>query len=116
MAKGKVVQIMGTVVDMKFPQDELPAINNGIVIPMNGSKVIVEVQAHVGNNWVRGVALTSTDGLARGAEVIDMGAPITVPVGRATLGRLFNVFGEPIDGLGEVKAEQRWPIHHPPPP
>jgi len=116
MAKGKVVQIMGTVVDMKFPQDELPAINNGIVIPMNGSKVIVEVQAHVGNNWVRGVALTSTDGLARGAEVIDMGAPITVPVGRATLGRLFNIFGEPIDGLGEVKAEQRWPIHHPPPP
>ena len=116
MAKGKVVQIMGTVVDMKFPQDELPAINNSIVIPMNGSKVIVEVQAHVGNNWVRGVALTSTDGLARGAEVIDMGAPITVPVGRATLGRLFNVFGEPIDGLGEVKAEQRWPIHHPPPP
>jgi len=116
MAKGKVVQIMGTVVDMKFPQDELPAINNSIVIPMNGSKVIVEVQAHVGNNWVRGVALTSTDGLARGAEVIDMGAPITVPVGRATLGRLFNIFGEPIDGLGEVKAEQRWPIHHPPPP
>ena len=116
MAKGKVVQIMGTVVDMKFPQDELPAINNSIIIPMNGSKVIVEVQAHVGNNWVRGVALTSTDGLARGAEVIDMGAPITVPVGRATLGRLFNVFGEPIDGLGEVKAEQRWPIHHPPPP
>ena len=116
MAKGKVVQIMGTVVDMKFPQDELPAINNSIVIPMNGSKVIVEVQAHVGNNWVRGVALTSTDGLARGAEVIDMGAPITVPVGRATLGRLFNIFGEPIDGLGEVKAEQRRPIHHPPPP
>ncbi len=115
MAKGKVVQVIGTVVDMEFPQDELPSIYNGIVIPMNGNKVIVEVQAHIGNNWVRGIALTATDGLARGAEAIDMGTPITVPVGRATLGRLFNVFGEPIDGLGEVKAEERWPIHRPPP-
>jgi len=115
MAKGKVVQIIGTVVDMEFPPDELPAINNGIEIPMDGGKVVVEVQHHVGNNWVRGVALTPTDGLARGAEAIDMGTPITVPVGRATLGRLFNVFGEPLDGLGEVKAEQRYPIHRPSP-
>ena len=66
----------------------------------------MEVQAHIGNNWVRGVALTATDGLARGAEAIDMGTPISVPVGRATLGRLFNVFGEAIDGLGEVKADR----------
>ncbi len=115
MAKGKVVQVIGTVVDMEFPPDELPAINNGIEIPQNGSKIIVEAQHHVGNNWVRGVALTPTDGLARGAEAIDMGAPISVPVGRATLGRLFNVFGEPLDGLGEVKAEQHFPIHRPPP-
>jgi len=115
MAKGKVVQVIGTVVDIEFPPDELPAINNGIEIPMDGGKVIVEVQHHVGNNWVRGVALTPTDGLARGAEAIDMGTPITVPVGRATLGRLFNVFGEPLDGLGEVKAEQRYPIHRPSP-
>ena len=115
MAKGKVVQIIGTVVDMEFPPDELPAINNCIEIPMDGGKVVVEVQHHVGNNWVRGVALTPTDGLARGAEAIDMGTPITVPVGRATLGRLFNVFGEPLDGLGEVKAEQRYPIHRPSP-
>ncbi len=115
MAKGKVVQVIGTVVDMAFPPDELPAINNGIEIPMDGGKVVVEVQHHVGNNWVRGVALTPTDGLARGAEAIDMGTPITVPVGKATLGRLFNVFGEPLDGLGEVNAEQRYPIHRPPP-
>ena len=100
---------------MEFPPDELPAINNGIEIPMDGGKIIVETQHHVGNNWVRGVALTPTDGLARGAEAIDMETPITVPVGRATLGRLFNVFGEPLDGLGEVNAEQRYPIHRPPP-
>ena len=116
MTKGKVVQVIGTVVEMEFPQGELPLINNGIAIPVDGGKVIVEAQAHVGNNWVRGVALTSTDGLTRGAEAIDMGAPISVPVGRATLGRLFDVFGEPMDGLGEVKAEQRDPIHRPPPP
>jgi F-type H+-transporting ATPase subunit beta len=115
MAKGKVVQVIGTVVDMEFPPDELPAINNGIEISMDGDKVVVEAQHHIGNNWVRGVALTPTDGLARGAVAIDMETPITVPVGRATLGRLFNVFGEPLDELGEVKAEQRYPIHRPPP-
>lgn len=115
MAKGKVVQVIGTVVDVEFPPSELPAINNGVEIPVDGSKIIVEVQDHVGNNWVRGVALTSTDGLARGAEAIDMGGPISVPVGRSVLGRLFNVFGEPIDNLGEVKTEQKYPIHRPPP-
>jgi F-type H+-transporting ATPase subunit beta len=115
MAKGKVVQVIGTVVDMEFPPDELPAIYNGIEISLDGGKVVLEVQHHIGNNWVRAIALSPTDGLMRGAEAIDMGTPITVPVGRATLGRLFNVFGEPLDGLGEVKAEQRYPIHHPPP-
>jgi len=109
--KGKVVQVIGTVVDVEFPPDELPAINNGIEIPLDGGKVVLETQHHIGNNWVRGVALTPTDGLARGVEAIDMGTPISVPVGRATLGRLFNVFGEPLDGLGEVKAEQHYPIH-----
>ena len=116
MAKGKVVQVIGTVVDVEFPPDELPSINNAIEIPLNSGKVIVEAQHHMGNNWVRGVALTPTDGLARGAEAIDMGTPIAVPVGRATLGRLFNVFGEPLDGLGEVRTDLRFPIHHPPPP
>jgi len=116
MAKGKVVQVIGTVVDMEFPPDELPAINNGVIIPQDGAQVVVEVQHHVGNNWVRGVALTATDGLSRGAEAIDLGGPISVPVGPATLGRLFNVFGEPIDGLGEVKSDLKYPIHRPPPP
>ena len=116
MAKGKVVQVIGTVVDIEFPPDELPTIYNSIEIPQDGGKIVVEVQQHIGDSRVRGIALSPTDGLTRGAEAIDMGTPITVPVGRATLGRLFNVFGEPLDGLGEVKAEQRLPIHHAPPP
>ncbi|MBW1857868.1 MAG: F0F1 ATP synthase subunit beta, partial [Deltaproteobacteria bacterium] len=102
-------------VDMEFPPGELPAINNGIVINQDDIKIIVEVQQHVGNNWVRGVALTATEGLQRGAEAEDMEAPITVPVGKATLGRLFNVFGEPIDNLGEVKSDLSYPIHRHPP-
>jgi len=113
--KGKVVQVIGTVVDMEFPPGELPAINNGIVINQDDIKIIVEVQQHVGNNWVRGVALNATEGLQRGAEAEDMEAPITVPVGKATLGRLFNVFGEPIDNLGEVKSDLSYPIHRHPP-
>ncbi len=115
MAKGKVVQVIGTVIDMEFPPDRLPAINNAIVINQDGAKIIVEAQHHVGNNWVRGVALTATEGLQRGAEAVDTGAPISVPVGKATLGRLFNVFGEPLDNLGEVKTELRYPIHRQPP-
>ena len=115
MAKGKVVQVIGTVIDMEFPPGELPAINNGIVINQDDIKIIVEAQQHVGNNWVRGVALTATEGLQRGAEAEDMGTPITVPVGKTTLGRLFNVFGEPLDNLGEVKADLYYPIHRHPP-
>lgn len=116
MAKGKVVQVIGTVIDMEFPPGELPAINNGIVINQDDIKIIVEAQQHVGNNWVRGVALNATEGLQRGAEAEDMGTPITVPVGKTTLGRLFNVFGEPLDNLGEVKADLHYPIHRQPPP
>ncbi|MFB0519867.1 MAG: F0F1 ATP synthase subunit beta [Desulfatiglandales bacterium] len=115
MAKGKVVQVIGTVIDMEFPPDRLPAIHNAIVINQDGAKIIVEAQHHVGNNWVRGVALTATEGLQRGAEAVDTGAPISVPVGKATLGRLFNVFGEALDNLGEVKTELRYPIHRQPP-
>ena len=115
MAKGTVVQVIGTVIDMEFPPGELPAIDNGIVISQDGTEIIVEAQQHVGNNWVRGVALTATEGLQRGAEAVDMGTPITVPVGKETLGRLFNVFGEPLDNLGEVKTDLRYPIHRPPP-
>ena len=115
MAKGKVVQVIGTVIDMEFPPGELPAIYNGIVINQDDIKIIVEAQQHVGNNWVRGVALNATEGLQRGAEAEDMGTPITVPVGKTTLGRLFNVFGEPLDNLGEVKADLHYPIHRQPP-
>jgi len=115
VAKGKVVQVIGTVIDMEFPPGELPAIYNGIVINQDDIKIIVEAQQHVGNNWVRGVALNATEGLQRGAEAEDMGTPITVPVGKTTLGRLFNVFGEPLDNLGEVKADLHYPIHRQPP-
>jgi F-type H+-transporting ATPase subunit beta len=116
VAKGNVVQVIGTVIDMEFPPGELPAINNGIVISQDGTEIIAEAQQHIGNNWVRGIALTATEGLQRGAEAVDMGTPIMVPVGKETLGRLFNVFGQPLDGLGEVKTELHYPIHRTPPP
>lgn len=115
MAKGKVVQVIGTVVDIKFPPDELPELFNAIEIPIDSGKIVLEVQEHTGNNWVRCLALSPTDGLERGAEAIDTGAALAVPVGKATLGRLFNVMGEPLDNLGPVEAEERWPIHRPPP-
>ena len=115
MAKGRVVQVIGTVVDIEFPPDALPAINNAIEIPIDGDKIILETQQHVGNNWVRCLSMSPTDGLARGTEAVDTGAPIAVPVGRGTLGRLFNILGEPLDNLGPVKAEERWPIHRPAP-
>jgi len=115
MAKGKVAQVIGTVVDIEYPPDELPALFNAIEIPTDGGKIVLEVQEHIGNNWVRCLALSPTDGLARGAEAIDTGTALTVPVGRATLGRLFNVTGEPLDNLGPVEATEHWPIHRPPP-
>jgi F-type H+-transporting ATPase subunit beta len=115
VAKGKVAQVIGTVVDIEFPPEELPGLFNAVEIHRDGDKIVLEVQQHIGNNWVRCLALSPTEGLQRGAEVIDTGAPLTVPVGKATLGRLFNVMGEPLDNLGEVKAEERWPIHRPPP-
>ncbi len=115
MAKGKVVQVIGTVVDIEFPPDELPALFNAIVITTDSDKIVLEVQEHIGNNWVRCLALSPTDGLGRGAEATDTGAALTVPVGKATLGRLFNVMGEPLDDLGPVEATEHWPIHRLPP-
>jgi len=115
MAKGKVVQVIGTVVDVEFPPDELPAIYNAVEIAIDDGKIVLEVQAHIGNNWARCLSLSPTDGLGRGVEAIDTGASVAVPVGRGTAGRLFNVFGDPLDGLGEVKADARWPIHRAPP-
>lgn len=115
MAKGRVLQVIGTVVDVEFPQEALPQIYNAIEINQDGKRIVLEAEQHIGNNWVRCLALCPTDGLARGTEAIDTGAPIAVPVGRATLGRLFNVFGEPLDGLGAVDAKEHSPIHRLPP-
>ncbi|MFC2022893.1 F0F1 ATP synthase subunit beta [Chloroflexota bacterium] len=112
---GKVVQVIGTVVDIEFPPDELPALYNAVEIPVDGDKGVLEVQEHIGNNWVRCVSLSPTDGLARGAEAVDTKEALSVPVGPGTLGRLFNVLGVPLDNLGEVVAKERWPIHRLPP-
>ena len=115
MAKGKVVQIIGTVVDVEFPPDELPQIYNAVEIEMGDGKLVAEVQQHLGNNWVRCLAMGTTDGLGRGAVAVDAGQPITIPVGPETLGRLFNIVGEPIDNLGPVETKERSPIHRTPP-
>jgi F-type H+/Na+-transporting ATPase subunit beta len=111
-ATGRVIQITGPVVDIEFPAGQLPAILNAVEIERQGSEPLVcEVQQHLGNNWVRSVAMTTTDGLARGIAAIDTGAPITVPVGEETLGRVFDVLGKPIDGKGPVKGTTMLPIH-----
>jgi F-type H+-transporting ATPase subunit beta len=110
-SKGRIVQVIGTVVDVEFPPDEVPALFNAVDVMVGDSRLVLEVQGHLGNNWVRCLALASTDGLGRGAEAIDTGASISVPVGKATLGRLFDVLGDPIDRLGAVDVKERWPIH-----
>jgi len=114
-ATGRVIQITGPVVDIKFPAGQLPAILNAVEIQRDGDPLVCEVQQHLGNNWVRAVAMTTTDGLARGVAVRDTGAPITVPVGEPTLGRVFDVLGRPIDGKGPVVSDVRLPIHRDPP-
>ncbi len=119
MAKGnvgRIVQVQGAVVDVEFPNGDLPDIYYAIEVPRDGKVLALEVQQHLGNNWVRCVAMDSTDGLRRGMEAYDTGGPIRVPVGPVTLGRVFNVLGQPIDGKGPVKAELTYPIHRPPPP
>ena len=115
MANGKVVQVIGTVVDVEFSPDELPALFNALEMDNVGEKLVLEVEQHVGNNHVRCLALGTTEGLARGTEVSDTGGPVQVPVGPETLGRLFNVLGESLDNLGPVETPARWPIHRPPP-
>ena len=114
-AKGQVVQVIGTVVDVEFPREEMPEVLNAVEVPMGGQTLVLEVQQHTGNNWVRCLALGPTEGLARGSTVVDTGAPILVPVGRGCLGRLFNVLGQPLDDLEEVEAQEAWPIHRAPP-
>ena len=115
-SKGKVVQVIGTVVDVEFPPDDLPEIYNGLELENEGERLVLEVEQHVGNNWVRCLALGTTDGLARGAEAIDTGQPVAVPVGENSLGRIFNVLGDTIDGGEQVPADaERLPIHRQPP-
>ena len=115
MATGKVAQVIGTVVDVEFPPDQLPNLFDALDLDNGGEILVLEVQAHIGNNWVRCLALGSTDGLARGIDVNDTGQKVSVPVGNETLGRLFDVTGTPLDNLGPVEAGQRLPIHRDPP-
>jgi F-type H+/Na+-transporting ATPase subunit beta len=120
MNKGKIVQVIGPVVDVEFA-GQLPAIYNALTLtyelPLQGpTKLTLEVQEHMGDNWVRTVAMSTTDGLKRGMEVTDTGKPISMPVGEAVMGRVFNVTGEPVDEQGPVKADAYNPIHRPAPP
>jgi F-type H+-transporting ATPase subunit beta len=110
--KGYVTQIIGPVLDIEFPDGTLPPIYSAIKIELeDGSSTIVEVQQLLGDNKIRAVSMRSTDGLKRGVEAIDLGAPISVPVGTPTLGRIFNVIGEPVDEQGDVSYDETLPIH-----
>ena len=112
---GKVVQVIGPVVDIKFDSDSLPKIYNEIKIDMGDHVLAVEVEQHMGDDIVRTIAMESTDGLKRGVKAVDTGKPISVPVGKNVLGRLFNVLGNPIDNCGPVESEEYYPIHRPAP-
>ena len=115
MNKGTVIQVMGPVLDIRFADDQLPMLNSAIEVP-NGDKVIVaEVAQHIGDNVVRCIAMSSTDGLQRGTEATDTGAPISVPVGDECLGRVFNLLGQAIDNKEAPTSQEKWPIHRPAP-
>jgi len=117
-ATGRIVQIMGPVIDVEFPTSDLPELYDAVEIPRGDDQesLIAEVEQQLGDGWVRCVAMDTTDGLRRGMPVRNTEAPITVPVGEGCLGRIFNVLGRPIDGRGEVKGDADYPIHRPPPP
>src|SRR5580765_2945908 len=119
MNKGKIVQIIGPVVDIEF-SGGLPAIYNALTVDFKvqgqATKLTLEVQQHLGDNWIRAVAMSSTEGLKRGFDVADTGAPISMPVGEAVMGRVFNVTGDAVDEQGPVKADKYLPIHRSAPP
>src|SRR5439155_11100439 len=119
MNKGKIVQVIGPVVDVEFPGD-LPGIYNALTVDYKVEnqpvKLTLEVEQHLGDNWVRTVAMSSTEGLKRGYDVVDTSAPISMPVGDAVMGRVFDVTGQPVDERGPVKAEKYYPIHRSAPP
>jgi F-type H+/Na+-transporting ATPase subunit beta len=119
---GTVEEVQGVVVEVAFPSEHLPEIYNALEIELdagaeegNATRLVLEVQQHLGDNRVRAVAMDATDGLSRGAKVVDTGGPITVPVGDVVLGRIFNLLGDPIDEAGDIEVEERWPIHRPAP-
>src|SRR6476660_2011870 len=119
MNVGKVVQVVGPVVDVEFP-GELPAIYNALTVDYKVQNqpvsLTLEVQQHLGDRWVRTVSMAGTEGLKRGYDVTDSGGPISMPVGEGVMGRIFNVTGDPVDERGPVKAEKYYPIHRTPPP
>ncbi len=112
---GTVIQVMGPVLDIRFADDQLPLLLSAIEIPNGDNTIVAEVAQHIGDNVVRCIAMSSTDGLARGAMAYDTGAPITVPVGDECLGRVFNLLGQPIDNKSAVNGSENWPIHRPAP-
>ena len=113
--KGKVIQVTGPVLDIRFAEGELPELNNAVEIPVGDRTLVAEVAQQIGDEVVRCVAMSSTDGLARGVEAVDTGAPISVPVGDACLGRVFNLLGEPVDNKPAPETQERWSIHRPAP-
>ena len=113
--KGTVIQVMGPVLDIRFPDNQLPSLLSAIEIPCGGQTITAEVAQHIGDNVVRCIAMSSTDGLQRGTEAVNTGSPITVPVGEECLGRVFNLLGQPIDNKPAPNAPERWPIHRPAP-
>src|SRR5215470_17991567 len=119
MNKGRVVQVVGPVVDVEF-SDRLPAIYNALTVEyqvlQKPVKLTLEVQQHLGDNWVRTISMSGTEGLKRGFEVTDTGGPLSMPVGDAVMGRVFDVTGNPVDEKGPVVAEKYYPIHRPAPP
>ncbi len=110
-ASGKILQVLGAVVDVQFEEGEVPPILNALHTDNNGQNLVLEVAQHLGENTVRAIAMDMTDGLVRGSDVVDTGAPIAVPVGPETLGRIFDVIGDPIDEGGDVTTKASWPIH-----
>ena len=108
---GTVTQIIGPVLDIKFPDGHLPGLLNAITVENGADTITLEVAQHIGDDVVRCIAMSSTDGLVRGAKAVDTGSPITVPVGDQCLGRIFNLLGDPVDNLPAPEAQERWPIH-----
>lgn len=112
--KGKITQIIGAVIDVRF-ESELPSLYNAIEVPFGDKTIVLEVMQHLGDHTVRCISMHPTDGLKRGMEAVDTGAPITVPVGEEVLGRMVNVLGKPIDNMPDIETKEHWPIHRNPP-